>query len=151
MRSGSKTHDNTIAAELAQAISSFDISEVANLLSDTGEFAVQNENYEVVISGKNDFIAWIDSCYRKFSFSGVFRKRLSFTVVQCMHCVTGNPIIIFETGRFPVFSGAQAKNEQSGLVIKSVENKITGIELCFLVMKTENPFIYEKRCLRPGL
>ncbi len=90
-------------------------------------------------------------CYSKFSFPGLFRKRLRFTIVQCMHCLNGNPIIIFEAGRFPVFSGSQAKNEQSGLVITSVENKITGIELCFLVMKTENPFIYEKRCLRPGL
>jgi hypothetical protein len=68
-----------------------------------------------------------------------------------MHCATGNPIIVFEEGRFPVLSGNQAKDEQSGFVIKSDENKITGIELCFLVMKTESPFIYEKRCLRPHL
>lgn len=151
MRSRIETYGKTIAAELAEAISSFDITEVANLLSDKGEFAVQNEKYEVIISGKNEFIAWLSSCYSKFPFAGFFRKRLSFTIVQCMHCVTGNPIIVFEAGRFPLFSGGQNKNEHSGLVIKSVENKITGIELCFLVMKTENPFIYEKRCLGSGL
>jgi hypothetical protein len=151
MRSGNKTYDKTIAAELAEAISSFDISGVANLLSENGEFAIQNEMYEIVISGKDEFIEWLSSCYSKLSFKGLFRKRLSFTVVQCMHCLTGNPIIIFEAGRFPVFSGSQSKNEQSGLVIKSVDNKITGIELCFLVMKTENPFIYEKKCLKPVL
>jgi hypothetical protein len=151
MGSGIKTNNRTIAAELAEAISSFDIPGVTNLLSENGEFAVQNERYEIVISGKDEFIAWLSSCYRTVPFKGLFRKRLSFTVVQCMHCLTGNPIIIFESGRFPVFSGSQSKNEQSGLVIKSVDNKITGIELCFLVMKTENPFIYEKKCLKPGL
>lgn len=151
MRSGIKTYKKTITAELAEAISSFDIAEVARLLSDNGEFAIQNENYEIVISDKQEFISWLSGCYGRFSFKGLFRKRLSFTIVQCMHCVTGNQIIVFEAGRFPVFSGSQSKNEQSGLVIKSVENKITGIELCFLVMKTENPFIYEKKCLRPVL
>jgi hypothetical protein len=151
MGSGIKSYGKTIASELAEAISSFDTAQVANLLSDNGEFAVQNERYEIEISGKHEFITWLSSCYRKISFAGLLRKRLSFEIVQCMHCVTGNPIIIFESGRFPVFSGSQTKNEQSGLVIKSFGNKITGIELCFLVMKTENPFIYEKKCLRPVL
>lgn len=151
MGSSIKSYGKTIAEELAEAISSFDTTQVANLLSDNGEFAVQNERYEIVISGKHEFITWISGCYRKVSFAGLLKKRLSFTIVQCMHCVTGNQIIIFEAGRFPVFSGSQAKNEQSGLVIKSFGNKITGIELCFLVMKTENPFIYEKKCLRPVL
>jgi hypothetical protein len=150
MRSGIKTYKKNITAELAEAISSFDIDGVAALLSDDGNFAVQNEKFEIVISGKNEFISWLNGCYKKFLFAGRFRKKLSFTLVQCLHCVTGNSIIVFEEGRFPVFSGNQAKNEQSGLVIKSDENKITGIELCFLIMKTESPFIYEKRCLRPG-
>jgi hypothetical protein len=151
MRSGIKTNNRTIATEFAEAISSFDISEVANLLSDNGEFAVPNEKYEIVKSGKSEFVDWLSSCYKKFSFSRLFRKKLSFTIVQCMHCINENPIIIIEAGKFPVFSGNQARNEHSGMVIKSVGNKITGIELCFLIMKTENPFIYEKRCLKPDL
>ncbi len=60
MRSGIKSYEKTIAAELAEAISSFDISEVANLLSDNGEFAVQNEKYEIVISGKDEFVDWLN-------------------------------------------------------------------------------------------
>jgi len=151
MRSGNKTYENSIAEELAEAISSFNISEVSTLLSDDGKFSVQNENFEIVISGKAEFISWLSVCYSKFSFTWRFRKRLRFKIIQSLHCVTGNQIIVFEAGRFPVFSGNQAKNEQSGLEIKSVDNKITGIELCFLVMRTENPFIYEKRCLKPCL
>lgn len=151
MRLGIKTYEKSVAAELAEAISSFDICEVASLLSDDGTFTVQNENYEIFISGKDEFLNWLKVCYSKFSFAGRFRKRLSFTIVQCMNCVAGNKIIVFESGRFPVFSDNQAKNEQSGLVIKSDDHKITGIELCFLVMQTEHPFIYKKQCLKPSL
>ena len=149
MRWGKKAYDRTIITELAEAISSFNISGVANLLSDDGNYAVQDENFKIVISGKDEFLSWLSGCYGKLLFTGRFRRRLSFNIVQCLHCVTGNPIIVFEKGRFPVFSGTLKKNEQSGLVIKSDENKITGIELCLLVMKIEKPFIYEKRCLKP--
>ena len=151
MRSRIMTYKKSLTAELADAISSFNISEIKRLLSEEGKFAVQNENYIIEISDRDAFINWMSECYSKFSFAGKFRRKLRFNIVQCMQCVSGNPIIVFEDGRFPVFSGSQAKNEQSGLVIKSNDNQITGIEFCFLVMKTESPFIYEKRCLKPGL
>jgi hypothetical protein len=104
-----------------------------------------------VILGKEEFIRWLGGCYSKFLFRGRLKRSLNFTIVQCMHCVNGNPIIVIDEGRFPVFSGNQTKYEQSGLVIKSNDHKVTGIEFCFLVMKTEHPFIYEKRCLKPEL
>jgi hypothetical protein len=151
MRSKIKTYEKTIISELAEAISSFDIAGIEILLSKDGKFAVQNEKYDIIISEKDEFLHWLTGCYRKFSFSRIFRRKLNFTIVQCLHCATGNQIIVFEEGKFPVFSGNQAKNEQSGLVIKSDNGKITGIDFCFLVMKTESPFIYEKRCLRPRL
>jgi hypothetical protein len=47
MRSKLQLHKKTIIAELADAISSFNIAAVSNLLSDEGKFAVQNENYEI--------------------------------------------------------------------------------------------------------
>jgi hypothetical protein len=151
MGSRIKTYKKSVTAELADAISSFNITEVADLLSDDGKFAVQNEKYEIVISGKEDFIIWLSRCYSRFSFAGKFRRKLSFTIVQSMHSMTGNQIVVFEEGGFPVFSANQEKNEQSGFVIHSDDEKIKGIELCFLVMKTESPFIYEKRYLKPVL
>jgi hypothetical protein len=144
-----ETYKRSIIAELAEAISSFNIGGVAILLSDDGNYSVPDENFKIVISGKDEFLSWLSGCYGKLLFAGMFRRRLSFNIVQSLHCVTGNPIIVFEKGRFPVFSSTRQKNEQSGLVIKSDENMITGIELCLLVMKLEKPFIYEKRCLKP--
>lgn len=146
-----KTDNKSLTAELADAISSFNIYDLSRLLSEEGRFAVQKENFNIEISDKDAFISWLSECYNTFFFTSQFRRKLRFNIVQCMQCVSGNPIIIFEDGRFPVFSGSQAKNEQSGLVINFDDNKITGIEFCFLVKKTENPFIYEKRCLKPRL
>jgi len=150
MHSVGKTYKKTIITELAEAISSFNVGEVKSLLSDEGTFAMQNDDAVIVISGKEEFISWLTRCYRKFPFGGRFRKRLDFNIVQSLHHSTGSPIIVFEEGRFPVLSADQARNEQSGLVIKSDNNKITGIDFCYLIMKTENPFIYEKRYLTTG-
>jgi hypothetical protein len=151
MRSKLPSYTKTIIAELADAISSCDLTAVENLLSEDGKFAVQNENYDIIISGKNEFISWLNGCYKKSGSGGRISKRLTFTIIQSMHRMNGNPIIVFEEGRFPVFSVNQTENEQSGLVVISDDTTITGIELCYLVMKTESPFIYEKRYLLPGL
>ena len=151
MRPEIKTYKETSVSELAKAISSFDIGGVASLLSDDGKFSIQDEKFEIIISDRAGFLTWLSECYKRRSFTGKFRRRLRFNIIQCLHCVAGNPIIVFEEGRFPLFSGNQAKNEKSGLVIKSDENKITRIEFCFLIMKTESPYIYERRCLIPVL
>jgi hypothetical protein len=151
MHSRIKPYKKTVITELAEAISSFDIPRVEGILSDDGIFAIQTEHYEVVLSDKKKFLDWLNGCFVKFLFEAKSRRIITFNIVQCMHCATGNPIILFEEGRFPVFSGNQLKEEKSGLLIRSDENKVTGIEFCFLVMKTENPFIYERRYLRPDL
>ena len=148
---GNNTSKESIIAELAEAISSFNLDGVAMLLADDGNYAIQDENLKIVISGKDEFLRWLRGCYSKLLFGGRFRRRLSFNIVRCMHCVTGNPIIVFEKGRFPVYSGIREKYAQNGLVIISDETMVTGIELCLLVKKIERPFIYEKRCLKPDL
>ena len=151
MGSKVQSYKKNIISELADAISSFNIAAVECLLSEDGKFAVQDENYVIKISGKDDFLQWLSECYRKSGTADNLRKKLGITIIQSMHRMTGNPILVFEEGRFPVFSANQTKNEQSGLVIISDEIAITGIEFCFLVMKTESPFIYEKRSLLPGI
>jgi hypothetical protein len=151
MRSGIKKNDKSVITDLAEAISSLDISEIANLLSDDGNYVVQDENYQVFRSDKVKFIDWLNGCYRRFLSADKASRRLRFTIVQNMHNPTVNPIILFEDGKFPVLSVNQLREEKSGLLIKCEDNKITGIDFCFLVMKTESPFIYEKRYLNPGL
>jgi hypothetical protein len=150
MGSQLKSNKKTIISELAEAISSFNIAEIAALLSEEGEFEVQTENNEIVLTGKDIFLAWLRKCHGEFISACKSDRRLNFTVVKSLHSVAGNPIIIFENGRFPFFLQYQGEHDKSGFIIKADEEKITGIDLCLLVMKTENPFIYEKKLLRQG-
>jgi hypothetical protein len=148
---GIETYKKSIISELAEAIASFNIEGVALHLSYDGNYAVMDENHKIAVSGKDEFIHWLRGCYGNLLFGGRFRRRLSFNIVKSMHYVTGNPIIVFEKGRFPVFPGNMEKNSQIGFMIKSDDTMVTGIELCLLVIKIENPFIYEKRCLKSDL
>ena len=140
-----KTCEKTIITELAEAISTFNLDEVSKLLPDNGDFETQNDTDDIVLTNKVNFLDWLRGCINEFLIDNKSHHRLEYTVIQCLHCVTGNPIIIFNNSKFPFFSSNKEQNEKSGLVIKFDDNKITGIELCFLVMKTENPFIYEKK------
>lgn len=147
----STSHRENIISALAEAISSCDISRIAQVLDGCGEFVIQDENSEIVKSGRDRFIAWIEESYNKY-YSGRKRGRnLEFTIVKCIQCLSGNPVIIFEDGKFPVFRRIQKAKEKSGLVVKMNDSGITGIEFCIMALKTENPFIYERRCIRPGL
>jgi hypothetical protein len=143
-----KTCEKTIIIELAEAISKYNLDEVSELLSDNGDFEIQNDKDDVVLTNKVHFLDWLRVCTNEFLVCSKVHQKLEYTVIQCLHSVTGNPIIIFDNGKFPLFPNNMEHNEKSGLVIKFDNKKITGIELCFLVMKTENPFIYEKKNLR---
>jgi hypothetical protein len=145
-----KKDDKSVISYLAEAISSLDIEKVAGLLSDNGNFTVQDENYKVFSSDKEKFLDWLNGSYNRFLSPVKSRRKLRFLIVQNMHSQNGHPVILFEDGRFPILSGNQSSEEKSGLLVKYDDNKITGIDFCFLVRKTENPFIYEKRYLTPS-
>jgi hypothetical protein len=151
MRSRTIFCKKTIIDELAEAISSLNIHEISRLMSENGKFVVQNENHEVMISDKEKFIKWLSVCYHDYMPAWRLRKRLKFNIVKSMHYPTGNPVIIFEDGRFPAFTFNQTQIEKSGFVIISENNRIMGIEFCLLKVKTESPFIYEKISLKPAL
>ena len=151
MRSGMKKEDKSVVSDLAEAISSFDISKIASLLSDDGNFSVHDENFKISRLDNKKFLEWLHGSYRRFKVPGLFRRKLRFVIVKSMHNPAAHPIVLFEDGRFPVLSVNQLKEEKSGLLIKWEDHKITGIDFCFLVMKTESPFIYEKKYLSPEL
>jgi len=143
--------NKSVTIELAEAISTFNLTGVSSLLSDAGRYAVLSHDDEVCMSDKTQFLNWLERSYSGFKSAAWWRRKMTFTVVQSMHSINGSSIILFNEGKFPEFSGKQAMEEKSGLIVEAGKDKITGIELCFLIMKTENPFIYEKRCLKPDL
>jgi hypothetical protein len=145
MSSTSSSVKRNIIIHLAEAISSFSLIEVADLLEESGAFAIQNKEKKIVLVNKPDFLEWLGNCFHDRSKSKKSGLKLDHTIIHCLHCITGNPILIFDNGKFPYISTSKDKKEKSGLLIRFTNDKITGIEICFLILKSENPFIYEKK------
>lgn len=143
-----KSDQKTIVIELAEAIATFNITKVADLLSENGEYHIQDEKDEIILSNKVNFLKWLGDCIDEFLFVNEDRTKLNYIIDQCLHCRIGNPVIIFENGRFPVFTRDLSQREKCGLMLEFKCNLVSDISLCFLFLKTDNPFLFEKRCLK---
>jgi hypothetical protein len=139
-----KTDQNTIAAELAEAISTLSIANLVDMLAENGEYNIQDENDEIVHANKAAFLSWLAGCMDEFLLVNEDRTQLNFIIDQCIHCRIGNPVIIFENGRFPVFTRDPWQREKCGLMLEFDDNLISGITFCFVFLKTENPYLFEK-------
>jgi hypothetical protein len=136
----------TIATELAEAIASFNITKVAGLLLEKGQYCIQDEKDDIIISNKVNFINWLSNCIDEFIFVNEERNRLNYIMDKCLHCRIGNPVIIFENGRFPVFTRDPWQREKCGLMLEFDDNLVSGITFCFVFLKTDNPYLFEKKC-----
>ena len=143
-----KTDQKTITTELAEAIATFNITKVADLLSENSEYWIQDYKDEIVLTNKVNFLTWLRDCFDEFLFVNEERTRLNYIIDQCLHCRIGNPVIIFENGRFPVFTRDLAQREKCGLMLEFNDNLVSDISLCFFFVKTDNPYLYENRCSR---
>ena len=141
-----KSDQKTIVIELAEAIATFNITKVADLLSEIGEYGIQDEKEESVIGNKSEFLKWLGDCIDEFLFVNEDLDQLEYTIDQCLHCRIGNPVIIFENGRFPVFTRSLGDREKIGLMLEFKDNLISDISFCGLFLRTDNPFLFEKRC-----
>jgi len=142
------TNQKTIVNDLANAIASFNPVKVAELLSDKGEFNITNEKGERIGTGKTNFIEWLTSRFEEFIADNPDREELKFDFDQCLYCKIGNPVIIFENGKFPTATKEIYEKEKCGLMLEFDDNLISGITFCYLFLKTDNPFRFERKCAR---
>jgi len=138
----------TIAKQLAEAIATFNILRLSDLLSDDGEFNIKNENNETLNGNKADFINWLQIKIDEYLFVNDDSERLIYIIDQCLHCRIGNPVIIFENGSFPVRTKDPWQREKCGLMLEFKDSLICGITFCYLFLKADNPFLFEKECYR---
>jgi hypothetical protein len=138
----------TIVIELADAIASFNIDKVAELLSEKGEYCIQDDKDEIIVSKKANFITWLGNCFDEYVFVNDGKTKLNYKLDQCLHCRIGNPVIILEKGKFPVFMKNSWEKEKCGLMLEFEDNLISGITFCFVFLHTDNPFQFELTCRR---
>jgi hypothetical protein len=142
------TDQKTISIVLAEAIAQFDITKVADLLKDDGEYSIQDEKNEIVPTNKGSFLNWLGSCLDEFSFVNEDITRLDYFIDQCLYCRIGNPVIIFENGRFPVFTRELWEKEKCGLMLEFRDDLVSDISFCFMFANTDNPYLFERECRR---
>lgn len=142
------TNQKTLTIELAEAISNFNIVDVGNLLTDNGEFQILDEKDETIICKKDEFLKWLNNCFDEFISANEDRTHLDFTIDQCLHCRVGNPVIIIDNGRFPVFTRNSWDREKIGLMLEFKDEMISDITFCGFFLRTDNPFHFEKECAR---
>jgi len=147
-----KTDQETITHALANAIATFNLTKVAELLSEKGEYCIQNGKEETVISNKRDFIKWLGKRLDEFKSVNEDRNQLDYSIDKCSYCRIGNPVIIFENGKFPVYTSKDWEREKCGLMLEFAGNIISDISFCFLfpLIETKQKFSYDGRGNKVG-
>ena len=143
-----KTDQEIITLELANAIAAFNIAKVAELLSVDGEYCIQDEKEKAIIANKTNFLTWLSNCFDKYLSANDDCDRLNYIIDKCSYCRIGNPVIIFENGKFPVFTRNSWEKEKCGLMLEFKGNLVSDISFCYLFLTTDNLFLFEKKCKR---
>ena len=143
-----KIDQEIITKELANAIAAFNIDKVAELLSEKGEYCILDEKEETVHANKANFLKWLSKRFDTFLSANMGQTELTYIFDRCSYCRIGNPVIIFENGKFPVCTKKDWESEKCGLMLEFDGNMISDISFCFLFLTTENQYHFEKKCKR---
>jgi hypothetical protein len=122
--------------EFAHASQRKDLSYLAQLLSDSGEFEIQDESLEICEVDKTVFLEW-------------FAQELNHTAInsisydQCLHCQIGASVVLFNGGTFPRKIKDSSERVKSGYMVDVKEDKIENLKFCFVFLKTENKYKFQ--------
>ena len=135
-----------LARKLADSISTGDINQVHELLDDEGEYTISDYNLELTITDKYGFLNWIKPFLMERNLSSV--NKIDYTIDQCLFCKIGNPVIIFEDGKFPIQTKEPWQREKLGFMLEFEGEKISGISICGVFLHADNPLNIEIHCSR---
>lgn len=133
-----KTLVNTIQLikKFVSASLNADINTIEYLLSDDGIFEFENENLELIDTSKKEFLQWYKNKLKETIITEVIND-------QCIGCSFGNQVVIFNNGTFPRVPHDFTDKTKAGLMLETLEGKISKIQFCFSFLKTENKAVCE--------
>ena len=108
-----------------------DIKAIEYLLADDGVFEIEDKNLELVDTSKKEFLQW-------------YNHKLKETIIievtndQCIGCSFGNQVVIFNNGTFPRVPQDFTDKTKAGLMLETLDGKISKMQFCFSFLKTEN-------------
>jgi hypothetical protein len=131
-----------LTEKFANAVARFEISEVAQLLSENGEYNWMKRQGELVDAGtKQGFLSWLSERFAPYIFTG--SQQLSYEFDQCIFCRVGNPMVLFEAGHFPVQPIDPFDRDKQGLMLEFENDIINRITFCVGFLNTENDCQYQ--------
>lgn len=138
-----QTSTKEIVHQFAAAVKNQDYDSLSLLLAEIGEYHTQDNALETVeVKDSAYFIKWL-----KAALSNCFITKVEFD--QCLHCYIGNPVVMFNDGKFPPIIKGLFKRSLTGLMLNIVEGKINEIGFCYTFVNRENPNQIE--CLKPEI
>ena len=125
-----------IVVQFTEAVQEKNYVLISELLSDKGEYTIQDKDLETIDVNKTEFLKWFLAKLRDI-------KILSVDYDQCSLCKIGNPVIIFNKGLFPKTAIDDSEKSMTGLMLDIQENKIIGITFCYSFLHRENKYLLD--------
>jgi hypothetical protein len=113
-----------------------DMKALEQLLAEDGIFEIEDMNLELIDTSKKKFIQWYKNKLKETTITEV-------TNDQCIGCSFGNQVVIFNNGTFPRAPQDFTDKTKAGLMLETLDGKISKMQFCFSFLKTENKAVCE--------
>ena len=120
----------------SEAVKENDLQTISLLLSADGIFEIEDHELKAVESDKKTFINWLS-----LKLNATTIETIAFD--QCMFCVIGNPVVLFNGGKFPITPKDLSERTKTGFMLDIKEDKIVHIKFCSFLLHGENKYGYE--------
>jgi hypothetical protein len=122
--------------EFAQASQQKDILYLKKLLSDEGEFEIQDDALETYDVNKAEFLVWYANKLEQTAITTI-------SYDQCLDCQIGGSVVLFNDGKFPRKIKDPSERVKAGFKLEVVEDKIVNLKFCFVFLETENKYKFQ--------
>ena len=131
------TSTKDIVQQFAAAVQNKDFEQIASLLAEDGKFNTQDAELNTLeATGKDEFMNWFIPALSGTSIS-------SIEYDTCILCKMGNPVVLFNDGKFPARKLETASKSMTGLMLDIADGLICGISFCYYFATRENKYQYE--------
>lgn len=129
---------NSVIDRFSKGVLKKDLESIIEILADDGEFEIQSPRLNTLSVNKRRFVSW-------------FKKRLkeaneiNISYDQCLHCSIGRKVLLINEGTFPRQIKDSSERSKTGLMLMVEEDRIFQIKFCYVFVKTENKFAFERK------
>ena len=93
---------------------------------------------ETIFVNRQEFMRWYESKLDNAVITDIDYD-------QCLHCMIGNKVILFNRGKFPILFKDDSERSKTGLMLEFKDGKIAGINFCRVFLNTTNKAVFECR------